>query len=380
MDGTTESQRHKRARQLLSKLQHYGITGNLHKWITNFLTQRTMKVVVEGQSSKEAKVESGVPQGTVLGPLLFLCHINDLPEAVNSTVRLFADDCLLYRTIHSFLYHITLQEDLKKLERWASDWGMRFNAKKCYTMQTKKTSSFYYQLDGHFLEQVSESPYLGVQISADLKWAAHTNHVTKKASSILGFLRRNLGSCPPECRRLAYISLVRSVLDYGATVWSPYLEKDVDKIERVQRQAARFITRNYTAREPGSVTRMLNDLNLPTLRERRRQQRLSTLYKIIEGKITALPAEKFLTPMPTGKRKIKPTRFDGFQTTNIIAKHTSNNSRGYQVPFTSTEQYSGSFFVQAVEEWNKLAEDVVQASSVAAFEAAVRRAAGSTPN
>ena len=93
-----------------------------------------MKVVIDGEESEEVTVDSGVPQGTVLGPLLFLCHINDLPDSVKSTVRLFADDCLLYRNIKTQRDHTLLQQDLVSLEKWAKDWGMRFNAKKCYTL------------------------------------------------------------------------------------------------------------------------------------------------------------------------------------------------------------------------------------------------------
>ena len=94
------------------------------------LTKRHMRVVVDGEFSDSVTVDSGVPQGTVLGPLLFLCHINNLPDCVKSQVRLFADDCLLYRTINSQSDHLTFQKDLEALEKWASDWGMRFNAKK----------------------------------------------------------------------------------------------------------------------------------------------------------------------------------------------------------------------------------------------------------
>jgi hypothetical protein len=90
-----------------------------------------MRTIVEGESSKETSVDSGVPQGTVLGPIMFLCHINDLPDCVNLSVRLFADDCLLYRTIEKEEDHLTLQADLKHLEEWAIKWGMRFNTKKC---------------------------------------------------------------------------------------------------------------------------------------------------------------------------------------------------------------------------------------------------------
>ena len=101
-----------------------------------------MKVVLNGECSKSVTVDSGVPQGTVLGPLLFLCHINDLPDSVKSQVRLFADDCLLYRPIRNSNDHVILQRDLQKLETWATEWGMSFNAKKCYIMSiTGNTSS-----------------------------------------------------------------------------------------------------------------------------------------------------------------------------------------------------------------------------------------------
>ena len=115
--------------ELLCKLDSYGITGPIHSWLMTFLT--VMQVVIEGETSSEVPVESGVPRGIVLGPLLFICHINDLPLSVTSKARLFADDCLLYRTRTSQQDHIALQKDLSELERWANKWGMRFNAKKC---------------------------------------------------------------------------------------------------------------------------------------------------------------------------------------------------------------------------------------------------------
>ena len=103
-----------------------------------------MRVVPEGTSSETTSVDSGVPQGTVLGPLLFLCHISDLPSAVKSQVRLFADDCLLYREVNTTQDHYTLQEDLRQLEAWADTWGMRFSASKCHILSLQHSSSFFY--------------------------------------------------------------------------------------------------------------------------------------------------------------------------------------------------------------------------------------------
>jgi hypothetical protein len=359
--------------RLLHKLDHYGIRGPIHQWLTNFLKRRTMRVVLEGEASEEAAVESGVPQGTVLGPLLFLCHINDLPDSVKSTVRLFADDCLLYRTINTFQDHLTLQEDLRRLEDWAKKWGMRFNAQKCYILSIRSTSSYLYSLDGVPLKQVQQNPYLGVHIAADLKWTTHIANTCSKAGSTVGFLRRNLRYCPQECRRLAYIALVRSKLEYGATVWDPYQKRNTEKLERVQRQAARFITKDYKSRSPGCVTRMLQDLNLLPLEERRRQLRLSLLYKITEDLIPALPPHNFLVSANTRRRKIRPTRFEGFQSTNIVARQAMNNTRGFRIPDSRTEQYRSSFFVKTIVEWNQLSEAAVTTGSTSAFTSALGR-------
>jgi len=197
-----------------------------------YMTVRKEYDIIE---SDEVPVISGVPQGTVLGPLLFLCHINDLPDRVKSQVRLFADDCLIYRKIRNMQDHLILQQDLSSLESWANDWGMRFNSKKCYILSVKNKSQHYYSLGGFVLQRVSNNPYLGIEFSEDLKWNTHISKVTKKASSTIGFLRRNLSHCPTACRRNAYLSLVRSVIEYGAIVWDPHLQRDIDRLDRVQR-------------------------------------------------------------------------------------------------------------------------------------------------
>ena len=163
-------------------------------------------------------------------------------EAVQSQVRLFADDCLLYRPIKSQSDHITLQNDLIELENWADKWGMRFNAPKCYIMSINNRSTHFYSLNNHILKQVEENPYLGLTLTENLKWSSHITKLTKKANSTIILLRQNLKRCPQDCRKSEYISLVRSVLDYGSIIWDPYLSRDIEKFERVQRQAARFIT------------------------------------------------------------------------------------------------------------------------------------------
>ena len=184
--------------KLLYKLDNYGNKGNIHKWISVFLTQRKQQVVIDGISSTSCSVDSGVPQGTILGPLLFLCHINDFPLSVSSQVRLFADYCLIYRNIKTADDQKQLQDDLSKLEDWAHKGGMRFNATKCYLMIISRSISplkHSNTLDNHTLEQVSDDPYLGITISENWSGTHIYLKLPKMANSILGFIRRNLRQC-----------------------------------------------------------------------------------------------------------------------------------------------------------------------------------------
>ena len=257
---------------------------------------------------------------------MFLCHINDLPDAVTSSVRLFADDCLLYRTIKNENDQKALQADLQNLEIWANKWGMRFNAKKCYILSINQKRTKFYQLNNHILQEVQNNPYLGLEISNDLKWNIHINNVCKKANATLGFLRRNLRNVPENCRKIAYISLVRSTMEYGATIWNPYLKGDIDKLERIQNRATRFIKKDYHNRSPGTITKMKQDLELDTLEERRESLRLILMYKVVEGLVPSLPPSQFVK-FERQKRQIKPKTFKDHHTTNIIDKRVCNNSR-----------------------------------------------------
>jgi hypothetical protein len=138
------------------------------------------------------------------------------------------------------------QTDLHSLERWATKWGTCFNATKCYIMsihRSRNPLTTHYILNNHILEHVQENPYLGVIISENLKWSTYINKICNKANSTLGFIRRNLKHCNRKFKETAYISLV--LFDYLCTVWDPHLQKEIDRIENVQRRAARFIYSDY---------------------------------------------------------------------------------------------------------------------------------------
>ncbi len=144
----------------------------LNGWIEAFLTGRTQRVVVDGEASAPASVLSGVPQGSVLGPLLFLLFVNDITGGISSSVHLFADDCLIYREINPQEDSVKLQKDLDNLVKWSDTWQMSFNTSKCYFMTISLTGRNVpitdYSMDGTSLAVKTDNPYLGVQIENKL--------------------------------------------------------------------------------------------------------------------------------------------------------------------------------------------------------------------
>ena len=170
-------------------------------------------------------------QGTVLGPLLFLCNMNDLPSVVSpgTEIRLFADDCLAYRAIRSMEDQLQFKEDLTNLSNWGMQWGMRFNTSKCNIMtisNSAKPLTKFYKIDNRILQHVDVVTYLGVIINHSLDFSDHIRETVSKANKKLGFLKRNLKGSPSALKRTAYLSLIRSGLKYGATIWDPHLDTE----------------------------------------------------------------------------------------------------------------------------------------------------------
>ena len=176
--------------RLLYKMDYYGVRGTTLSWIQAFLSNRKQEVVLEGSHSDRADVLSGVPQGTVLGPLLFLAYINDLPDSLKSSdARLFADDSLLYLTVNGAKENEQLQEDLSALEEWERVWQMSFNPSKCSVIRitpdkkkSKKVFQSTYNLHNQVLEVTDASNYLGVKVTVDLTWSSHITEVAGKAN------------------------------------------------------------------------------------------------------------------------------------------------------------------------------------------------------
>ena len=341
--------------RLLNKLKRYGIQSKTHSWISSFLKHRVQRVVVGGEHSTWADVLSGVPQGTVLGPLLFLTYINDLPNNINSSVRLFADDCVLYREIVNELDHETLQKDLNTLVNWQNKWQMSFNIKKCYTMRlthAKSTKMYNYQLGDTILQETKSHPYLGVTISNDLSWNDHIQQITTSANRSLFFVMRNLYQCPLDIKVAAYKALVRPLLEYSGSVWDPHSKSLINQLEAVQRRAARFCLNDFKSRSPGAVTKMLRDLEWESLADRRQTSRLVILYKSLNGHLS-LPIGNLVQPI------------------DRTSRHT--NSKGFKQLKASKDVYKYSFLPRTIIDWNHLPDSIVSLQTTTQFKNATKK-------
>ena len=231
--------------RLLAKLDSIGIRGSILRWIKAFLTNRQQRVIINGASSDWTGVTSGVPQGTVLGPLLFLIYINDIVSNIrHSSTSLFADDCALYRTINDANDCILLQEDLDAISNWSVKWQLCLNYSKCKVLNItnkKKLIPCNYSLDDNKLEEVATYKYLGVTLDNKLKWSCHVTDCVARANRILALLRRTMFGCTGASKEQAYKALVKPILEYGVPAWHPSTKKMEDALEKVQQRAARWI-------------------------------------------------------------------------------------------------------------------------------------------
>ena len=231
--------------RLLHKLEFYGIRGTYFKWIKEFLTDRKQQVIIDNKFSTPSTVLSGVPQGSVLGPLLFQLFINDLPNGIESLVKLYADDVLIMRSITTSDDHQILQNDLIKLTHWSSIWQMPFNLTKCeHLIVTNKPcpSICPYKINEHTLQRVDSIKYLGLTISHNLSWSPHIATIVGKANTVLAFFQRNFTQCQRDLKVKCSLTYIQPIVEYAATVCSPYTQCNIHSVEMIQLKAARLVT------------------------------------------------------------------------------------------------------------------------------------------
>ena len=334
-------------KRLIMKLSNYGIPCKLLIWLSGFLQGRMMRVQVNGSYSSWVHVLSGVPQGSVLGPLLFLLYVNDLPDWIKSSIKMFADDTKLWSTISDVDDKQKLQDDLRKLNEWSDKWLLKCNPDKCRVMHVGHNypTEYYMEQDSKLckLIEVTEEKDLGVITTCDLKPARQCAEAAKKATAILRLIKRHFHDMNIPTFRILYKSFVRPHLEYCVQVWSPNLRKDIDCLERIQKRATKLVPelRHSTYDE------RLRRLGLTTLERRRLRGDLIETYKIL-----------------TGKESIDSGNF-------FTLNEGLHNLRGHQYKLYKDRSHLNIrkfFFSQrVVDSWNKLPVHVVEAETVNCF-------------
>jgi len=337
--------------KLIEKLRHYGISGDLLSWIGAYLTNRNHRVRVDQTFSDYDPVTSGVPQGSVLGPLLFLIYINDLPSVTrHSTVKMFADDSKLYFTAKTTENRQCLQEDLDRIHEWATVHQLALAVQKCTVLHLGATNpNQAYSLNG---TQLPENEVcvrdLGVLVSKDLRFSEHCSKISNQAQIKLNmifnsFRNRNI----PFLVKL-YQSFVRSRLEYAIQVWNPIIKRDIDIIESVQRQ--------FTHRLPGIGWLHYEErravCGLEILELRRLHSDLVFVYKMIH-KLVDLDFDDFFEFAPKVGTRGHPLK--------LFVRHA--------VPLC----LQGFFSHRVVKAWNNLSTECVSATSVENFQTKVKR-------
>jgi hypothetical protein len=329
--------------RLLSKLKAHGITGKIYNWIQGWLKDRKQRVVINGEFSDWIDVISGVPQGSVLGPLLFLIYINDLDENVSVSIKKFADDTKIYSGVGKGNVGNHLQDSLNNLSNWASKWDMKFNVDKCKVLHVGKNNPCKsYTMNGKELISIDSEKDLGIHIDKSLKPTKQCAEAAKKGNRALGMIKRNFAHRSKDVVLKLYKQIVRPHLEYAVQAWSPYYSKDIKVLEDVQKRATKLV---YDFKDLSYEAR-LKKMGLTSLKLRRIRGDMIEVYKIL-----------------TGREKVDKNYFFT----------ASNNTRVRGHKYKLYKQRcridirKNTFANRVIDEWNRLPTWVVESDSINGF-------------
>ena len=328
--------------RLLLKLNAIGIRGKVLQWIKSFLSDRKQRVILGKEKSGWLSVTSGIPQGSVLGPILFTIFINDMPDVVKSSIKLFADDTKIFKAIESVEDISTIQEDINNLQQWSNIWQLPFNIDKCKVLHFGKNNQKHvYSMGTNDLACDEKEKDVGVLFDTTFNFKSHIKCMVAKANSRVGIIKRSFSRLNIQSFKLLYKSLVRPILEYCSAIWFPLQKCDILEIEKVQRRATKLIPKL----KDKSYPERLKALNLPTLIYRRNRTDILQVFRIF-NKIDNIDPNMFFTL-------------------------NNSNTRGHkwklEKPRANTSIRANSFSNRVINDWNALPESVVECSTINAF-------------
>ena len=332
-------------KKLLLKLHAYGIRNNVYRWISDFLSERTQRVKISDTYSIWKPVTSGVPQGSVIGPLLFLVYVNDISAYVDASCghKLYADDVKLYVVFDNVTECNALQNSLDAVEKWSETWQLKLQPAKSKIMHFGlHNPNFGYTMGGKNINSSNAEKDLGIMISTDLKFSHHCSMIASTASRTIGLFMKSFVNRGLDFMVKIWKIYLRPLLESNTQVWSPLYKKDIDRIEQIQRGFLKRITciRDDTYEE------RLATCNLQKLSTRRICFDMALVYKIIHGLI-------------------------GLSFDDFFMWHPSVRTRGHRYkifPVQVRTDLSKNFFAnRVVQRWNSLPSDIVESRSVTVF-------------
>ena len=314
------------------------------EWMKNYLLGRQMRTMIRGKFSSWRDITSGVPQGAVLAPIMFLVFVNDMPNGVNTYMNMFADDAKVMKHIKNISSCRELQSDLNKLYDWSQHWKMEFNAKKCHVLEmgrSKHRPTWEYKMGNEIVRKAKEEKDLGIMITDDLSPEKHINKIIGGVYALLTNIRVAFNYLHEEMLSKIIASILRPRLEYAAVVWSPHLKKHINKLEKVQRVATKMLPmlRDLQYEE------RLEKLGLPTLKKRRERGDMIMMYRCTRG-----------------TERIDKVDF---------IERDNGSTRGHEYKLRKGRCKSDvkkfSFPYRSVEDWNSLKEEVVRAMNIHSF-------------
>lgn len=343
-------------RGLIYKLQRMGIRGVLLKWFINYLEDRYQRVVIKGQKSSLGKINAGVPQGSVLGPLLFLVYINDITNIVNNQIRLFADDTTLFITVddpHEAAQ--SMNADLDKINEWANKWLVNFNAQKTKSMlvsrklETVNPPLFFNNVQ---IDEVENHKHLGIILNNKLSWYQHTDNIVTRARKKLDILHRMRYKLDRKSLETLYFAYVRPPLEYGDEVWSDCDDYCIENIEKVEIDAARIVS-GAILRTPKRI--LYDELKWTPITERYKNHKLILFKKMMSDK-----APSYLCNMVPNRVRDN-------------HRYPLRNGEDLVNVFGRTAKMYNSFLPYSIREWNKLPDNIKQYESLSSFKYALNK-------
>jgi hypothetical protein len=325
---------------LIYKLKGHGIRGKLLSWLVSYLQDRQQRVIINGAKSEWGSIKAGVPQGSVLGPLLFLIFINDITHVIrHCKIRLFADDTCLYIEVDEpDQAAAALNNDLTEIQEWANKWLITFSPPKTEDLLISNKQERPHpelELGGQPIKQVKSHKHLSVHLTNDLSWSTHAEETAKKANKMLGIIRPLKHKLDRKSLETLYTSFVRPVLEYADEVWDvPADNRHTLKVlDKVQKEAAKIVT-GATAL---CTTEELNrEAGWQPLAERRSLHRANMMYKVNNGLA------------PTYLQDLIPNQVQS------RTRYQLRNAADLDVPLARLSTYSNSFFPAATRLWNNL--------------------------